>query len=564
MKNPALKVALLYVVFGVLWILLSDMIVDWMFVEKHLATHAQTYKGWAFVLFSGFLFYFLIHREFHEKNKTQFELVKQKDFSDSVLDTAGVFVAVFDSEGRIIFANDTFEKALAVTSEEISGQKCTDVFASPELASWISKTISEMSSEEAESFYEADLDSPSGILHVRWTLSNLTSWKEEHEYFVLTGVDITQLVESERSAMHRLENIRALHEIDMAVSYHFELNKMLDVFLERLISRLNVDGADIFLIDKEKNVLKYTHGMGIFAGEINFEELPIEGTIPGSVVLSGKSYSGPINRGNTNCPRLKKLIEMRVEDYHAVPLETRGKTLGVLEVFDTKEVSRDSEWNDFLQTLAGQASLAIDVAIMMENLRESNRQIAMAYDQTLEVLARSLEMRDMDTEEHSRRVTDLTVRLAKKMEVTEDELESIYRGALLHDIGKISIPDSVLLKKGPLTEEEWKVMRTHPVTAYEVLSQVEYLRPSLDIPYCHHERWDGSGYPRGLKGEEIPLAARIFAVVDVYDALTSDRPYRKAWSKEETIEYLLENSGSQFDRHVVKEFLEILESYPPL
>ncbi len=294
-----------------------------------------------------------------------------------------------------------------------------------------------MSSEEAESFYEADLDSPSGILHVRWTLSNLTSWKEEYEYFVLTGVDITQLVESERSAMHRLENIRALHEIDMAVSYHFELNKMLDVFLERLISRLNVDGADLFLIDKEKNVLKYSHGMGVFAGEINFEELPIEGTIPGSVVLSGKSYSGPINHGNTNCPRLEKLIEMRVEDYHAVPLETRGKTLGVLEVFDTKEVSRDSEWNDFLQTLAGQASLAIDVAIMMENLRESNRQIAMAYDQTLEVLARSLEMRDMDTEEHSRRVTDLTVRLAKKMAVTEDELESIYRGALLHDIGKI-------------------------------------------------------------------------------------------------------------------------------
>ncbi|MFA6657972.1 MAG: HD-GYP domain-containing protein, partial [Mesotoga sp.] len=200
----------------------------------------------------------------------------------------------------------------------------------------------------------------------------------------------------------------------------------------------------------------------------------------------------------------------------------------------------------------------------IDNLRESNRKIAKAYDQTLEVLAGTLEMRDMDTEEHSRRVTDLTVQLAKKMEVTEEELESIYRGALLHDIGKISIPDSVLLKKGPLTEEEWRIMRTHPVTAYEVLSQVEYLRPSLDIPYCHHERWDGSGYPRGLKGEEIPLAARIFAVVDVYDALTSDRPYRKAWSKEKTIEYLLENSGSQFDRHVVKEFLEILESYPPL
>ena len=565
MKNPALKVAFLYILFGILWILLSDIVVDWMFVDRSIATHAQTYKGWAFVLFSGILFYFLIYREFSEKNKTQLELVKQKDFSDAVLDTAGVFVAVFNSEGIIVFSNETFEEILSLKSEDMVGRNCSEVFATPDLANWIEKTVSRTPDKKVENFYEADLETSSATLHVRWALSNLTSWRGEHDYFVLTGVDITQLVESERSATHRLANIRALHEIDMAVSYHFELEKMLDVFLERLISRLGVDGADVFLIDNSRSVLRYAHGMGIVTGEMDFRELPLEGTIPGSVASSGKPYSGPLDTSsNPECPRLKNLIDMKVEDYHAVPLETRGRILGVLETFDTMQIHRDSEWNDFLQTLAAQASLAIDVALMIDNLRESNRKIAKAYDQTLKVLARTLEMRDMDTEEHSRRVTDLTVQLAKKMEVTEEELESIYRGALLHDIGKISIPDSVLLKKGPLTEEEWRIMRTHPVTAYEVLSQVEYLRPSLDIPYCHHERWDGSGYPRGLKGEEIPLAARIFAVVDVYDALTSDRPYRKAWSKEKTIEYLLENSGSQFDRHVVKEFLEILESYPPL
>ena len=196
-------------------------------------------------------------------------------------------------------------------------------------------------------------------------------------------------------------------------------------------------------------------------------------------------------------------------------------------------------------------------------MRDSSRKISEAYDQTLEVLAGTLEMRDIDTEEHSRRVTDLTVRLAEKMGASEEEIENMYRGALLHDIGKISIPDSVLLKEGPLSEDEWKVMKTHPTTAYEVLSQVEYLRPSLDIPYCHHERWNGSGYPRGLKGEEIPLAARIFAVVDVYDALTSDRPYRKAWSKEKTVEYLLENSGKLFDPAVIEKFLEILRVSSP-
>lgn len=564
MKNPALKVALLYIVFGVIWILFSDMIVDWMFVEKHLVAHAQTYKGWAFVIFSGILFYFLIYREFSEKNKTQLELVKQKDLSDAVLDTVGVFVAVFDSEGVIVFTNETFEEILSLKSEDIIGKNCSEVFASPDLANWIENTASKTLDREIENFYEADLETSSTTLHIRWALSNLTSWRGEHDYFVLTGVDITQLVESERSATHRLANIRALHEIDMAVSYHLELDKMLDVFLERLISRLGVDGADVFLIDEERSVLRFAHGKGIVTGEMDFRELPMEGTIPSSVASSGKPYSGPLDTSsNPECPRLKNLIDMKVKDYHAVPLETRGKILGVLETFDMMQIHRDSEWNDFLQMLAAQASLAIDVALMIDNLRDSNRKISEAYDQTLEVLAGTLEMRDIDTEEHSRRVTDLTVRLAEKMGASEEEIENMYRGALLHDIGKISIPDSVLLKEGPLSEDEWKVMKTHPTTAYEVLSQVEYLRPSLDIPYCHHERWNGSGYPRGLKGEEIPLAARIFAVVDVYDALTSDRPYRKAWSKEKTVEYLLENSGKLFDPAVIEKFLEILRVSSP-
>ena len=564
MKNPALKVALLYVVFGVIWILFSDMIVDLMFVEKDLVAHAQTYKGWAFVIFSGILFYFLIYREFSEKNKTQLELVKQKDLSDAVLDTVGVFVAVLDSEGVIVFTNETFEEILSLKSEDIIGKNCSEVFASPDLANWIEKTVSRTPDKKVENFYEADLETSSATLHVRWALSNLTSWRGEHDYFVLTGVDITQLVESERSATHRLANIRALHEIDMAVSYHLELEKMLDVFLERLISRLGVDGADVFLIDEERSVLRFAHGKGIVTGEMDFRELPMEGTIPSSVASSGKPYSGPLDTSsNPECPRLKNLIDMKVKDYHAVPLETRGKILGVLETFDMMQIHRDSEWNDFLQMLAAQASLAIDVALMIDNLKDSNRKIAEAYDQTLEVLVGTLEMRDMNTKKHSRRVADLTVWLAEKMGASEEEIENMYRGALLHDIGKISIPDSVLLKEGPLSEDEWKVMKTHPTTAYEVLSQVEYLRPSLDIPYCHHERWDGSGYPRGLKGEEIPLAARIFAVVDVYDALTSDRPYRKAWSKEKTVEYLLENSGKLFDPAVIEKFLEILRVSSP-
>jgi putative nucleotidyltransferase with HDIG domain len=187
-------------------------------------------------------------------------------------------------------------------------------------------------------------------------------------------------------------------------------------------------------------------------------------------------------------------------------------------------------------------------------------ELATAYECTLEGWARALDLRDRETEGHSRRVTDLTLQLARAMGVSEAECVHIRRGALLHDIGKMGIPDSVLLKSEQLTPAEWDVMRRHPDYARELLERIEYLRPALDIPYHHHERWDGSGYPRGLQGEEIPLAARIFAVVDVWDAVTSDRPYRPAWSTERAREYIASLAGTELDPRAVEAFLELLDS----
>ena len=166
-----------------------------------------------------------------------------------------------------------------------------------------------------------------------------------------------------------------------------------------------------------------------------------------------------------------------------------------------------------------------------------------------------LELRDQETQGHTLRVTDLTEELARKIGVPEEIIPHIRRGALLHDIGKMGIPDTILKKPGPLTEDEWTIMRQHPEYARQFLAHIDYLVPSLDIPYCHHEKWDGSGYPRGLKGEEIPLAARIFAVVDVFDALTSDRPYRKAWGKREALDYISEQTGKHFDPQIPPAFL---------
>lgn len=186
--------------------------------------------------------------------------------------------------------------------------------------------------------------------------------------------------------------------------------------------------------------------------------------------------------------------------------------------------------------------------------------LAQAYDQTLEGWIKALDMRDKETENHSKRVTEQTIQLVKAMGIEdEEELEHIRRGALLHDVGKMAIPDHILHKKGALTDEEMAIMQKHPEYAYEWLSSIAYLRPALDIPYCHHEKWDGTGYPRGLKGTEIPLAARIFAVIDVWDALSHDRPYHKAWSQEESRAYIRSMSGIHFDPDIVEVFLALQE-----
>jgi PAS domain S-box-containing protein/putative nucleotidyltransferase with HDIG domain len=185
------------------------------------------------------------------------------------------------------------------------------------------------------------------------------------------------------------------------------------------------------------------------------------------------------------------------------------------------------------------------------------RELAEAYDTTLEGWALALELRDKETEGHSRRVTETTIKVARALDIPEEQIVHIRRGAILHDIGKMAIPDDILRKAGPLTEADKKIVAEHPITAHRLLSRIPFLQKAGDIPYCHHEKWDGTGYPRGLKGREIPLAARIFAVVDVWDAVQSERPYKKAWSREEALAYLESQVGLHFDPQIVDLFLRL-------
>ena len=198
-----------------------------------------------------------------------------------------------------------------------------------------------------------------------------------------------------------------------------------------------------------------------------------------------------------------------------------------------------------------------------ENILALNAELLHAYDATIEGWSRALDLRDHETEGHSRRVTEMTLRLAQAAGISEAEIVHVRRGALLHDIGKMGVPDAILLKPGPLDDAEWEIMRRHPALAKEMLDPAEFLRPALTIPYCHHEKWDGSGYPQGLAGKEIPLAARLFALVDVWDALSSDRPYRAAWPPERIKDHLHHLAGTHFDPDLVTVFLSLLDSGSP-
>jgi putative nucleotidyltransferase with HDIG domain len=241
--------------------------------------------------------------------------------------------------------------------------------------------------------------------------------------------------------------------------------------------------------------------------------------------------------------------------YYCVPLIAKGEVKGVLEVYNRASLPPKPDWLYYLETLAGQAAIAIDNTQLFENLQHANLELGVAYESTIEGWSHALDLRDQETEGHTQRVTEMTLNLAQHFKFNASELLTIRRGAILHDIGKMGVPDAILLKQGGLNEVELTIMRKHPVFAYEMLKPVYYLRDSLDIPYCHHEKWDGSGYPRGLAGENIPLTARIFAVVDVFDALTHDRPYRLAWPREKAFDYIREQSGKHFDPEVVIIFL---------
>ncbi len=355
----------------------------------------------------------------------------------------------------------------------------------------------------------------------------------------------------------RMQQLLALRTIDMAICNSFDTTLTLAILLEQVTKQLGVDAADILAFNVTTQTFKFSSECGFRTPMLQHTLIKYGAGFAWRVVRERQKVVVPDIRAEADgLQRTPDLSSEQFITYVGIPLLAKGQVKGVLEVFQREPLALDAEKYAFLEMLAGQAAIAIDNSELFEHLQSSNAELGMAYDSTLAGWANALELRDKETEGHTRRVTDLTIRLAEKLGVNQNDIVHIYRGALLHDIGKIGVPDSIVLKPGPLTIEEFATMCKHPQYAYDMLSQIAYLRQALDIPYCHHEKWDGTGYPRGLKGEQIPLGARIFSVVDVWDALTSDRPYRKAWQAEKARQYIQEQAGFQFDRSVVAAFLD--------
>ncbi len=363
-------------------------------------------------------------------------------------------------------------------------------------------------------------------------------------------------------AQKRLNHLSSLRSIDQTISGSLDIHLTLKVLLDQLLSQLNVDAAAIYLYDQVWQTLDFAVARG-FSSLIQQEMLSLEDSLIRKAVLKNQSiFVENLNNLEGEHDRKKIFQQENFQVYFCLPLSAKGEIVGILEVFNRDQIQPDPEWQEFLEALAGQAGIAIDRLNMYLKLKQTNMELVQAYDATIAGLARVLELRDMETQGHSQRVVELMLALARKMGLENDQFTNIRRGALLHDIGKMGIPDHILHKPGKLTEEEWQIMRLHPVYAYQMLAPIEYLKDALDIPYYHHERWDGAGYPEGLSGAEIPLTARMFAVVDVWDALRSDRPYRKAWDDARALEHIREQAGSQFDPEVVGKFLDLIEEFP--
>jgi putative nucleotidyltransferase with HDIG domain/PAS domain S-box-containing protein len=471
----------------------------------------------------------------------------------SVLDGLLEGCQVLDPDWRYLYVNDAVVAQSRCTREALLGARMTDLFPGIDATPMFATLRRCMEQRQADRL-ENQFSYPDGS----------DAWFELRVEPVPEGVfvlslDITARKAVEHKAERQIERLRSLRAIDLAILGNTDFRVALGTLLGETIKTLQVDAATVLLLGPVHARLQTVATRGFANPDVDRVCVRMGEGVAGSAALEQRTLVGSVvdEAGPTGIPR--EMREDGIVGLCAAPLVARGRLVGVLAVAHRAPLVAEPDWVTFLEALAGQAAMAIDAGRAFEDLQRANLDLQLAYDSTIEGWGAALELRDRETANHTLRVADLTMDLARAAGMSDAQLVQVRRGALLHDIGKMAVPDSILLKKDRLTEDELAVMKHHPVHAYELLAPIAYLRPALDIPYCHHERWDGKGYPRGLKGEEIPLAARLFAVVDVWDALRSQRPYHASWSEARAREHLRSLAGTHLDPAAVDLFLKVLD-----
>lgn len=499
------------------------------------------------------------------KEEAHWSLIENLEDHWLLLKNLPVGIVVHTPDTQIILCNPEASRLLGMSCEQMLGKDAGEQASSFVREDGTPMPLDEFPVKQVVATGNAMKNFVMGVARDRdgeytWVLVNAYPQFDGGETLrqvVVTFADISDIKRAEELVRRHLEHLTALIDIDHAINFSFDLNLILTTLLTHVIVQLKVDAADVLLVNPASRTLEYVAGRGFHTKAIEHARMPL-----------GEGYAGRAaqDRCIVHIPDLAKEhdslpggVFLAGEDfvsYYGVPLVAKVEVRGVLEVFERDQPAHDEEWLDFLKALAAQAAIAIDNVVLFDDLQRSNTDLAQAYDATIEGWSRALELRDNVTEGHTQRVAVLTVKLARLLGLNDAELVHVRWGALLHDIGKMGIEDGILLKNGPLTKAEWAVMKKHTVYAYEMLSPIRYLRSALDIPYAHHEKWDGTGYPLGLKGDQIPLTARIFAVVDVWDALRSDRRYRTSWPVEKVRNHLHSLAETHFDPHVLKVCLD--------
>jgi HD-GYP domain-containing protein (c-di-GMP phosphodiesterase class II) len=442
---------------------------------------------------------------------------------------------------------------LNMPPEQFLGKQIHDVLP-PEVADLFLKAIENVKKTDKVSLIKYQLHTPQGE---RWFDARLVQTTDAQ--IIVVARDVTEHELTMERAHQQLRQLSALHAIDAAITASFDLKVTLSVILREILNQLRVDAADILLFNPHSHMLEFAAGQGF--RNLGFQHSPVRigQGFAGTAALERRTVStSRLNNQNLGITSSFDLAREEFVSYYAVPLLAKGQIKGVMEIYHRQPMQPAEPWLEFLATLASQAALAIDSSELFQNLQKTGTELGMAYDLAIESWSQALEISGRENSEHTRRVVKLTVELAQHLKVSDTDIVHMRRGALLHDVGNFGVPEAILLKAGPLSAEESALVQEHPRLGARMLQSIPYLAPALDIPRCHHERWDGSGYPDRLQGEQIPLAARIFAVTDVFDALTSSRPYRPAWTKVEAVEYIRQQAGKFFDPTIVKTFLTIM------